>query len=718
MSKWMVLLLTAAFAAPAALAQPSLLTPDPGDRSAFSGLSDSARGLAAGEQVTLALPSGERHGIVLDRMDATMSPARVWVGHLAEFGEQYRVLITEGPDSVFGYVATPSGAWRLAPERAGGPSVWLPETGVNDEPGSDALPPPQSAIGLPDFAFDRERLAQAVATGSSGTIDIAIVYTDGMISLYQLGLMTRLQHLVNMFDQALIDSDTGLRARLVGATRVPGTWNEYTSTLETIDDLFAGASFGHPGSEPDVAGGECSNGPNGCTNDGDLSSLLEWRNALGADIVVMLRRYWRAQQTYCGVAYVPGFGGEGEVDPDEDWILGIAVSGDGPDGNGTPANCGDLTFAHEVGHNLGSTHNVENTNGPAVFDFSYGHRVDCDMRTIMAYDSTRSGVTCSGSYPNETWLVRFSNPDQFDCSGKPCGVGGGGAQLPGSPNDNTTTPTDNARSMREAGYNVRDYRPPGLTMRSALLPYSRTVATGSPATAFVSIANPASTGSTAENCGLELHGAALGQFSARPTDPVTNEPVGAVGERVDIPAGEIRTFIVSLRRGSNESHSDLRIDTVCSNRAPAPSIAGVNTFRFTSTSLSLPDVVALAATTSNNGLVELPTGGGASAFSVASINLRSFGTVVVTPEAASGIASLETLEICRTNAESGACETARAASQSLLLGTDETATFAVFLRSNDDIANDPARNRVFVHFRTPAGQSVGATSVAVRTAAQ
>ncbi|WP_420434018.1 reprolysin-like metallopeptidase [Hyphobacterium sp.] len=718
MTGWLALLLTAVFAAPAALAQPGLLTPDPRETSAFSGLSDGARDLALGEQVTLALPSGARHDIVLDRMDDATSPSRVWVGHLAEYGQQYRVLITQGPVSVFGYAATPSGAWRLAPERAGGPSVWLPETGVIDEPGSDALSPPQPAITLPEFAFDGERMARAVAAGSNGMIDIAIVYTDGMISLYGLGLMTRLQHLVNVLDQALIDSDTGLRARLVGATRVPGTWNEYTSTLESIDDLFAGASFGHPGSEPDVAGGECSNGPNGCVNDGDLSSLLEWRNALGADIVVMLRRYWRAQQTYCGVAYVPGFGGEGEVDPDEDWILGIAVSGDGPDGNGTPANCGDLTFAHEVGHNLGSTHNVENTTSPAVFDFSYGHRVDCDMRTIMAYDSSRSGVTCSGSYPNETWLVRFSNPEQDNCFGKACGVGAGSVQTPGSPNDDITTPTDNARSMREAGYNVRDYRPTGLTVRSAILPYSRTVASGSPATAFVSIANPASTGSTAENCGLELHGAALGQFSVRPTDPATNEPVGAVGERVDIPAGEIRTFVVSLRRGLTESYDDLRIDTVCSNRAPAPSIAGVNTFRFTSTSLSLPDVVALAATTANNGLVELPAGGGASAFSVASINLRSIGTIVVTPEAAFGIAALETLEICRTNAESGACETARAASQSLLLGTDETATFAVFLRSNNDIANDPARNRVFVHFRTPGGHSVGATSVAVRTAAQ
>jgi hypothetical protein len=718
MFKWMLFLLAPMIVAPAALAQSELLQADPREGLGISGLSELARNTTGDEVFTLTLPSGEQHAIRFDRSDDVSSPHRLWVGHLADHGEIYRVIITEGSDAIFGYAATPEGGWRLAPQRAGGPSVWRPDAGVNDEPGNDALTPPRPAVALPQLDLDAVRAQAAVGTGALGTIDIGIVYTDGMVALYGLGLMTRLQHLVNTLDQALVDSDTGLRARLVGATRVPGPWNEYTSTLETIDDLYAGASFGHPGSEPDVSGGQCSGGSGACNNDGDLSSLLEWRNALGADIVVMLRRYWRAQQTFCGVAYVPGFGGEGEIDPAEDWVLGVAVSGDGPDGNGTPANCGDLTFAHEVGHNLGSTHNVENTNSPAVFDYSYGHRVDCDIRTIMAYDSSRSNVTCSGFFPNETWLVRYSNPDQYNCAGKPCGVGNGPPPTRGSPGDNNTTRTDNARSMREAGYNIRDYRPQGMPVRSAILPYSRTVAAGTAATAFVSIVNPASTGSIARDCGLELHGASPGQFTVRPTDPATNAPVGDDGDRVDIPAGEFRTFVISLSRPGTETHADLRIDTVCTNRAPAPSMAGINTFRFTSTGLSVPDIVALAATSSNNGVVELPAGGGAAAFSVATVNLRSLGTVVATPVGSAGLPSLDTLEICRTNAATGACETARAANQSVLMNTDETATFAVFVRSNSGIANDPAGHRIFVHFTTPGGQSIGATSVAVRTLSQ
>ncbi|MEE2526033.1 M12 family metallo-peptidase [Hyphobacterium sp. HN65] len=713
MFKWAISALAVLVFSASALAQNALLTREGDDGPGYTGLSASALDAVPGDTVTLTLPDGE-YAVAFDR-SGEENGTRVWVGHLAEAGEPYRLILTEGPGAAFAYLATPNGAWRLAPAAAGQASIWQRDHGAPLEPDTDYLSPVLTDRELPDISLDETAIARAVATGSNGTIDIAIVYTDGMRSFYGMGLMTRLQHLVNVLDQALIDSDTGLRARFAGATPVPGVWTETTSTLESIDDLFAGASFGHPGSEPDVNGGECSNGPGGCINNGDLSSLLEWRNALGADVVVMLRRYWRAQQTYCGVAYVPGFGAEEVITPEEDWVLGIAVTGDGPDGNGTAANCGDLTFAHEVGHNLGSTHNVENTSSPAVFLYSYGHRIDCSIRTIMAYDSRRSGVNCNTTnYANEAWVPRFSNPGHSDCFGQTCGA----PHLAGSPGDDTTTPTDNARSIRTAGFNVRDYRPEGMPVVSAILPYSRTVAQGTPATAFLAIINPASSGSVAEDCGLELHGASPGQFVFRPTDPATNLPSAPEGTRVDIPAGGLQTFVFSLTRPSAEAFSDLRIDTVCANRAPAPSHAGVNTFRFSSTSLSLPDIVALAATMGNNGIVELPAGGGAGAFSVASINLRSLGTVNVTPQASAGTPSLELLDICRTNAVTGECETGRAASISLTMGTDSTATFAVFVQSSGDIANDPAANRIFVNFTTPGGTYVGATSVAVRTAAQ
>ena len=679
----------------------------------YSALPDQAFEMQPGDRLPLAFPDGGSRDVVFDRAGRSDTGDRLWVGHLADAGEPYRVILTRGPAATFGYIATPEGAWTLAPASPGGPLVMSRDPGAPLEPGSDALHRSVGGFQTPMEAVQSARVSQAVPPGSSGTIDVAITYTQGMQLYYGLGLTTRMQHLVNVLDQALVDSDTGLRARFVGATPMPASWNEFTSTLESIDDLYAGASYGHPGTERDIEG-NCSGGPTACINDGDLSYLLDFRNAVGADIVVMLRRYWRTQQTYCGVAYVPGFGGEGNIDPAEDWVLGVAVTGDGPDGNGSGRSCGDLTFSHEVGHNLGSTHNVENTTSPGVFNFSYGHRVDCNFRTIMAYDSTRSNVGCAGGFgQNETWLPRFSNPFQGDCLGLSCGTMPDVSQTPGSPQDDIATPTDNARSMREAGLNVRDYRPQGLSVRSALLPYSRTVASGTAATAFVSVVNPASTGSVAEGCGLQVHGAS--GFTFQRTDPATNAVSGAPGDLADIPPGGVQTFVISLVQSGTVAAGDVRIDTSCRNRASAPAVNGLNTLLFTSTALSLPDIIALAATVSNNGIVELPASGGASAFSVATANLGTVGSVIVSIEPGADAPDFDLLEICRTNAVTGQCESPRSASFSQLFNANETMTFAAFVRSAASVGNAPATNRVFVHFRTPGGQPVGATSVAVRS---
>ena len=451
--------------------------------------------MSVGDAAELPALNGHRYRAVLDRLDSASPGGNRWVGHIEGHNSLYRVIITQGQHAAFGTVTTPDGSWTLAPEFPGGALVLSPATAPPEEPGSDAVSPPRGiarraaqSLG-PAAAAD---VAEAVETGSLGTIDIAVVYTEGLKTYYGIGVITRVQHLVNVLDQALIDSDTGLRARLVNASLMPVPWVETTSTIESLDDLVAGASYGNPGTSADVFG-QCETGFGlQCNNDGDLSSLYALRNGAAADIVVMLRRYWRAQQTYCGVAYVPG-SGVGVINPADDHVLGVAVVGDGPDGNGTGASCGDLTFSHEVGHNLGSTHNIENAGAPGVFSFSYGHRYDCSLRTIMAYDSLRSNLTCPTNSPvrgpNETWIPAFSNPATNICLGLPCGTGPEGWTVPGSNSDDTTTPTENARSMREQGYQVQNYRSPEAPLvRSAILPYSRTVPLGQPATAFVTIA--------------------------------------------------------------------------------------------------------------------------------------------------------------------------------------------------------------------------------------
>lgn len=62
---------------------------------------------------------------------------------------------------------------------------------------------------------------------------------------------------------------------------------------------------------------------------------------------------------------------------------------------------GNLTFAHELGHNMGSAHNPENA-GNSAYPYSFGHYVDGSYRTVMSY----SNPCTSGC----TRVPQFSNP--------------------------------------------------------------------------------------------------------------------------------------------------------------------------------------------------------------------------------------------------------------------------------------------------------------------
>ena len=68
---------------------------------------------------------------------------------------------------------------------------------------------------------------------------------------------------------------------------------------------------------------------------------------------------------------------------------------------------GNLSFAHELGHNMGSHHNPEN-GGTAIFPYGYGHYVNGSYRTVMSYaDPCPSGCTRRPYFSNPS--VLFNN---------------------------------------------------------------------------------------------------------------------------------------------------------------------------------------------------------------------------------------------------------------------------------------------------------------------
>lgn len=74
---------------------------------------------------------------------------------------------------------------------------------------------------------------------------------------------------------------------------------------------------------------------------------------------------------------------------------------------------GNLSFPHELGHNMGSQHNPENGSNP-TFSYSFGHYVNGVYRTVMSYaDPCASGCTRHPYFSNPS-VVFMNFPTGLD----------------------------------------------------------------------------------------------------------------------------------------------------------------------------------------------------------------------------------------------------------------------------------------------------------------
>ena len=254
--------------------------------------------------------------------------------------------------------------------------------------------------------------------------------------------------------------------------------------------------------------------------------------------------------------------------------------------------------------------------------------------------------------------------------------------------------------------------PPGVALAAAILPGSRAVPAGGPATAFALIF--ASGTETATGCFIAPTNAPPGTaFSYQQTN-AANQPIGAPNTPVDIPANDFRTFLFALTPSQPFPATELQFGFDCANTAPAPVTPGVNTFLLTSAAGPTPDVVAIAVAV--GGIVTIPGTSGTGALAVASLNVGAGALIVVTADTGSAQLPLA-LTVCQTNPVTSQCinPAAPAASVTTQINTGETPTFAIFARAQGAIPFNPGVNRVFVRFRTQAGGTVGSTSVAVQT---
>ncbi|WP_421791607.1 reprolysin-like metallopeptidase [Hyphobacterium sp.] len=671
----------------------------------FDNLNPDIMRMDVGERVSLNFGSG--YEAELDRLDVQAMGANIWVGRIADHTIHNRILITQTNGYTFGQIRAPDGLFYIYPGSHGRHEILqITEDDHFIETPGDYL--------VPDVNILRELAAsnapvegldgvQTIPADVNDIIDIALFYTDSFVTRWGLATSGRVQYLVAFLDQALIDSQTGMRARLVHSSQVSIT-TETSDQSQTLVNL---------------TGSDLTGGGQAVTQ--DLSALRTARDTFGADLAAIVQRSQTGQSS-CGLAWLNG--GSSDVIGNSSAVAGYSVNADWIRDTDTPSGsfslCADRTFAHEIGHNMGMAHNVENSSGvgSGVRAYAHGHRVDGSFRTIMAYDSGAS----------ETAVNYFSNPSITLCpGGAACGIAAS-APVDGFDAPQTNDPADVARAAREEGRNVTGFRAVAPRVVSSVLPTTRTVQTGNTATAFASMINPGATGSTATGCGLRLSGATAAQFSYQ-TTTAANALTGTPNTTVSIPAGGVQNFVFSVTSAdafsdnvrtpgffpSVNDETNLFIEAFCDNRRSGEYNLGLNSLTFRASDAAPVDIVALAAS-GDPGRVNVPTTGNfVGVFSVAISNVGVAGSVTVTADTGTQTLAVNEIEICQTDPGTGACTNARENTKTLTVPANGTATFGIFVRGTGAaIANDPARNRVFVRFAS-GGAPVGATSVAVRT---
>ncbi|GEM_PF-755340 len=257
---------------------------------------------------------------------------------------------------------------------------------------------------------------------------------------------------------------------------------------------------------------------------------------------------------------------------------------------------------------------------------------------------------------------------------------------------------------------------------AAVTPVARRGVVGSstPITAFATVISSPASAATAIDCAI-----------ARPTDGqpyyfafkerlLPGSSLGAVNAPFSLTPGQARHFLLTFTPTAAMS-SNLRLVFDCANTSPAPTTLGLNSFNLVATPAAGADVIAIAVTATNDGILRVPqTSGGANAVAMAGVNIGPTRTVEARLSTVAIGASTAPvpigLTLCRTNPSTGACLSPPTASPISFTATSNTSfTFAGFASySGTPVPLDPANKRIFIHF-SEGSTSVGSASVAVTT---
>jgi hypothetical protein len=292
-----------------------------------------------------------------------------WDGTIAGEPDASATIVRNG-DDVAGLFTTEDGTFRI---RTTDPGVQVVQevTRTFPEDHDDGVVPPATAdLGIsPDDAPAGDATEAPAAEGDVPTypvIDVLMAYTPNALS-YAGGLSAMNSEIalaISATNSAYADSGVIGRVRLAGTTAL----NENLTLSNQSLDWITG------------------------TNDGHSDQIHGLRNSTGADLVSVLTD----DGTSCGLAWVLN----ATSDPVQRSKYGFSTVD-------FPCAVDNLSFPHELGHNMGLSHDRYVDPTPTLYDYAVGYvNTSKRFRTIMAYNNQ-----CADLGFNCTRVRRFSNPD-------------------------------------------------------------------------------------------------------------------------------------------------------------------------------------------------------------------------------------------------------------------------------------------------------------------
>ena len=283
----------------------------------------------------------------------------VWCGKAKDCSIS-NVVLTVGDKIIFGrieylgsvYVVEPVGNGSLHCITKVDPTKVMPLE-------NDALIPPQKLKQKGILPQRRSQNPLSAALDDGLVIDIMVLYTDGMASAYPgTQIDTKINNLVDLANQAYINSQINTRLRIVKTQQV--SYSDDGSTSTALDELTDGT--------------------------GVFSNVATWRNEYGADVVTLLRKFQISSDS-CGLAWAMTSSYINSSFSFAELAFSVVQEGSRTDG----FFCDDYSLAHEVGHNMGCAHDRDHSGLPGAYNYSYGYDVSGTFATIMSYDSPGVG---------------------------------------------------------------------------------------------------------------------------------------------------------------------------------------------------------------------------------------------------------------------------------------------------------------------------------------